>query len=311
MSLTLVEAAKLAANNGETKRAGVIAMFARASQWLASLPFMDIQGNAYAYNREGALPGIAFRGVNESYTESTGIINPLVEALRIAGGDLDVDTAILKTQGEGVRGKHEEMKVKALAAEFTRVLIKGDSTSNPREFDGLQNRVTGSQLINAGATSGGDALSLGILDQAIDQCARPSAIWMNKALRRRISAAVRNTSVSGFIEQTKDDFGRPVVTYNGLPILVPYPDNDGTEPLDFTEANPGGGAAASTSLYVVGVGDGLFTGFQNGGMDVRDLGEVQTAPVKRTRVEWLAGIVVEHGRAVVRLNGIKNAAVVA
>jgi hypothetical protein len=98
--LTLVEAAKLSATNGESKRAAVIAMFAAASQWLSSLIFKDIPGNAYGYNREGALPGVAFRGVNESYTESTGIINPLVEALRIGGGDLDVDMAILKTQGE-------------------------------------------------------------------------------------------------------------------------------------------------------------------------------------------------------------------
>jgi hypothetical protein len=57
---------------------------------------------------------------------------------------------------------HEEMKVKALAAELTRVIIKGDSTSKPREFDGLQNRITGSQLIKAKAsgTDGGDPLSL-------------------------------------------------------------------------------------------------------------------------------------------------------
>jgi hypothetical protein len=81
----------------------VIAMFARrqpvAEHVLAHL-LQGHPGNAYAYNREGTLPGVAFRGVNESYTESTGIVNPLVEALRIGGGDLDVDIAILKTQGE-------------------------------------------------------------------------------------------------------------------------------------------------------------------------------------------------------------------
>jgi hypothetical protein len=73
-------------------------MFARASDLLMALPFKDIQGNAYQYNREGALPGVAFRGVNESYTASTGIINQLVEALRIAGGDLDVDTFIISAR---------------------------------------------------------------------------------------------------------------------------------------------------------------------------------------------------------------------
>ncbi|HEY4133498.1 MAG TPA: hypothetical protein VGM50_22960 [Gemmatimonadaceae bacterium] len=309
--LTLVEAAKLSATNGETKRAAVIAMFAQASQWLMSLAFKDIPGNAYAYNREGTLPGVAFRGVNEAYTESTGVINPLVEALRIAGGDLDVDTAILKTQGEGVRATHEAMKVKALAAEFTRVLIKGDSTSNPREPDGLQVRITGSQLVENGASSGGDVLSLAQLDAAIDQCANPTAIWLPKLMRRRLTQASRNTSTGGFLVQTKDDFGRPLQTYNGLPLLTAYPDNGGTEPITYTEVGSGGGTAQSASLYVVGVGDGYFSGIQNGVMDVRDLGELQTTPAKRTRVEWLASICVEHGRSVVRLRGIKDGAVVA
>lgn len=311
MSLTLVEAAKIAANGGETKRGAVIAMFAAASQWLASLVFKDIQGNAYAYNREGTLPSVAFRGINESYTESTGIINPLVEALRIAGGDLDVDMAILKTQGDGVRAVHEQMKVKALAAELTRVLIKGDSTSNPREFDGLQNRIVGGQLVENGATSGGDVLSLAQLDAAIDQCVNPTAIWLPKLMKRRITQASRSTTVGGFITTGKDDFGRPVSFYNGLPLLTAYPDNGGTEPITYTEVGSGGGTAQCASLYVLGVGDGLVSGIQNGGIDVRDLGEVQSAPVKRTRVEWLAGLCVEHGRAAVRLRGIKDGAVVA
>lgn len=311
MPLTLIEAAKLSATNGETKRAAVISMFARESAILAALPFEDIQGNAYSYNREGALPGVAFRGVNEAYVESVGVINPLVEALRIGGGDLDVDLAILKTQGEQVRATHEQMKAKALAAEITRVIIKGDSTSNPREFDGLQTRITGTQLIAAGATSGGDALSLAILDQAIDQTTNPSAIIATKAIRRLLTVAARTTTVGGFIGYTKDSFGRPVTTYNGLPIIVPYPDNGGTEPIGFNEANPGGGSAVGTSIYVVGFGDGLLRGIQNGIMEVRDLGEVQTIPVKRTRVEWLVGMVIEHGRAATRLWGVKNAPVVA
>ncbi len=313
MSLTLIEAAKLAANEGETKRAGVITMFAR-SPILAAIPWKDIQGNAYAYNREGVLPGVAFRGVNEAYTESTGVINPLVEALRICGGDLDVDTAILQTQGAEVRAVHEAMKATALAQELTRVIIKGDSTSQPREFDGFQVRLTGNQLIAAGTTDAGDALSLAKLDQAIDACFNPTHIIMNKAMRRRFSAAARTTAVAGYVTYSQDEFGRQQMQYNGLPILVPYPDNGGTEPMAFDEAGDVGGTpggSSSTSIYVVSFGDGMVTGLQNGVMQVRDLGELQTQPVKRTRVEWLAGLCIEHGRAAVRLGGISDAAIVA
>lgn len=311
MPLTLVEAAKIAANNGETKRAAVISMFARESSLLARMPFRDIQGNAYSYSREGALPGVAFRGVNEAYTESVGVINPLTEALRIGGGDLDVDMAILKTQGDGVRGTHEQLKVKALAAEVTRVIIKGDSTSNPREFDGWQVRVTGSQKIAAGATSGGDALSLAILDQAIDQTAGANVIVASKALRRLIQVAARTPTLAGYVTYRPDEFGKRITQYNGIDIVVPYEENDGTEPLAFDEVNPGGGSAVGTSLYVAALGDGKVQGIQNGVMEVRDLGELQTTPAKRTRVEWLVAQVVEHGRALTRIWGIKNAAIVA
>lgn len=309
MALTLVEAAKL--NSGQVIQSAVIEMFARESDILRVLPFEDIAGNAMRYNREEALPGIAFRGVNESYSESTGVVNPIVEALAIAGGDLDVDRFIVQTQGAEQRAVHERLKVKALAAQWASNFIKGDSTVDPRQFDGLQVRLTGSQLVNNGATSGGDALSLIQLDNLIDQVPNCTHLIMNKAMRRLITAASRNTTVAGYIEYTLDEFGRRVTQWQGIPIVVPYSDNGGTEMLDFTEANPGGGGAASTSIYAVSFGPGMLTGIQNGIMDVRDLGELQTAPKYRTRVEWYAAIAMKHGRAAARLNGIKNAAVVA
>lgn len=310
MALTLIEAAKLAANNGETKRAGVIAMFAEQSAWLAAMNIINIQGNAYAYNQEGVLPGVAFRGVGEAYPESTGIINPLAESLRISGGDLDVDKFILDTQGEQVRARHEAMKVKALAADITRVMIKGNSESNPREFDGLQTRVVGSQLIANGATSGGDPLSLGNLDAAIEAVPGANAIMIPRALRRRFTAAMRNQTLTGNIMQSVDQFGRIQTSYAGIPLLPAYPENDGVDPLGFDEAGPGGGST-SASVYVARIGDGYLSMIQNGTMSVRDLGELQTAPLFRTRVDWNVGLVVEHGRAVARLWGVSNAAIVA
>ncbi len=313
MSLTLVEGAKLALANGETKRAGVIAQFARTSSWLANIPFRDIPGNAYAYNREGVLPGVAFRGINETYTASTGVVNPLSEALRIGGGYLDVDRAQVKMFGDTVRTTHEMLKVKALAAAVTSKMVKGDSTSDPRESDGLQNRLTGAQLISAGSTNGGDPLSLAKVDEAIDAVSGPNKqIWLSKALMRRFTAAARTPSVSGYITYAQDAFGRTVTQYNGIPLVPAYPDNDGTEPLPFTETGAGGATATATSLYVVSLGDGYVSGIQNGMMEVIDQGLLDTEPKFRTLVEWLVSpIVVEHGRAAARLYGISDAAIVA
>lgn len=308
MGLTLVEAAKLA--SGDVVKSAVIEMFAMASDILMTLPFEGISGNAVKYNREQTLPGIAFRGVNESYTESTGVINPMTEALVIAGGDLDVDRFIVQTQGEQQRSIHEGMKIKALADSWTTKFIKGDTTSNTREFDGLQVRLTGNQKIANGSTSGGDVLSLAKLDELIDSVDSPTHLIMSKAMRRRLTQASRNTGVGGFITFQQDAFGRRQEVYAGLPILVAYNSNGGTEPLGFDEANPGGGSAVGTSIYAVSFGEGMLTGIQNGDIDVRDLGELQTAPVFRTRVEWYSSIAMYHGRAASRLWGIKDGAVV-
>ena len=56
--------------------------------------------------------------------------------------------------------------------------------------------------------------------------------------------------------------------------------------------------------------DGL-TGLQNGSIDVRDMGELQTSPVYRSRVEWYNGIAIYNGRAATRLWSISDAAIAA
>jgi hypothetical protein len=314
MALTLLESRKLGA--GEVMRNAVIEEYAASSDILRELPFENIDGGAYAYNREDTLPAVGFRGVNEGYAEGTGVINPQVETLSIAGGDLDVDQYIIDTHGPQARSTHEMMKVKALSLRWTREFIKGDSVANPRVFDGLQARVTGTQLMNAGATSGGDQLSLSMLDDVIDLVDMPTHIIMNKKMRNLLSAASRQTSVGGFITYAQNEFGQRVASYGGLPILIADYDNEGAQILGFTEANPGGGSPASTSIYVVSFGASMLTGIQGRsrgqfGVNVRDLGEQDAKPVLRTRIEWNSGFAVLHGRAVARLQGVRSAAVVA
>lgn len=309
MALTLLEASKL--NKGDVVRSSIIEMFARNADVLRVMPFMDVPGGAYAYNQEGTLPGVAFRGFNEAYAESVGVINPEVEVMRIAGGDLDVDKALIKTRGSQVKSQHVSMKVKALTLYLLKKIMKGDSSSDPREFDGLQTRLTGSQLINAGSTNGGDPLSLAKLDEAIDAVDNPTHLIMSKAMRRRLAAASRSTTVGGFITWEKDEFGRKIASYADLPILICDYDDDGDRILDFDEVGSGGSTASATSIYVVSMGENMLTGLQNGVMEVNDLGEIDEKPVLRTRVEWIVGMAALHGRCAARLRGISNAAVVA
>jgi hypothetical protein len=307
MALNLVEAAKRFQNPIQS---AIVEMFAEGSDVLQFLPFQTIQGGAMRYNREETLPGVGFRGVNEAYSESTGVLNPIMEPLVIAGGDLDVDAFILRTQGEDQRSVQESMKVKALALRWTETFIKGDNATEPREFDGLQMRLTGSQKIVAGATANGTPLSLAKLDELIDAVDNPTALIMNKAMRRRLTTAARTTSVAATINYEQDAFGRRLTQYNDLPILIADQDETGTDILGFTEA-ASSGTATGTSIYCVSFTEGMMHGIQSSDIMVKDLGELETKPVFRTRVEWDCGIAIKHGKAAARLWSISDAAVTA
>lgn len=302
MALTLTEAAKLSQN---TLQRGVIETFARTSSFLEMLPQMDISGNAYAYNVEGALPGIGFRDVNEAYTASEGVINPASEKLYIAGGDVDVDRFIVQTRSNvnDVRAIHTEMKAKALALAITNQYFNGDQAVNAKGFDGMKKRLTGNQVISAG--DNGAQLTITMLDELIDSVeGEPSALFVSKAMRREIKRVIQ--AHNGYSESSFDAFGRPVMTYGGIPIRVIETDNAGAEILAFNETQ--GTSNITGSIYAVKFGPEQYvSGLQNGGVSVRDLGELDTLPVYRTRIEWYAGMAVFHPKAAARLKGVLKA----
>jgi len=315
-ALTLIESAKMHANAGRYFEAAVVQMFAEANEITRLLPFKTIQGSAYQYNQEGELPAVAFRGVNESFTASVGAINPVVEPLRISGGDIDVDRFIVTNEGEDARSVQERMKIKAIMEDFQRAFIKGDSSTNPKEFDGLQSRLTGDQVISnkrADSPAGGEVLSLNKLDEAIDAVMEPTHILLSKAMRRRLTQAARNSSVGGNIDFRPDEFGRRVMFYSELPVVALEDASGGDTVLPFEEAaSDAGGSDVNTSIYVVSFKENHLTGIQGAAsLNPRDLGEIDDKPVYRTRVEWDIAIALMHGRAASRLRDIIDGAVVA
>ncbi|MBW2593397.1 MAG: phage major capsid protein [Deltaproteobacteria bacterium] len=302
--LTLLESAKLVT---DPLQRGVIEIFPRVSPVLERLPFFGVNGQAYKYNQEQTLPGIAFRGINESYTESTGVVNPCVEALYVMGGISYVDRALVKTQGNvnDLRATYDSMKAKAAALEYTKKFFKGSNSTDPNEFDGLDERLTGDQKIAAGSTSGGDTLTLAMLDILIDAVqGSPDVLFMNKTMRRKVNSLMR---AAGQAQETVSDvFGRQINAYAGVPIGVIEEDKDGDQILDFDEECPGGGSDVGTSLYAVRFGVVEYvSGLQAGIMDVLDLGLNRT--MYETLIEWITGMGVFHPKAAARLYGVKNA----
>ncbi len=295
--LTISEWQKL---NPTPLASGIIEIFARENPVLLNLPFINVKGNAYTYNREQTLPGIAFRGFNEGYTESTGVVNPLTELLTIIGGDSDFDVAQIKmgTGDNDTRAVHDAMKAKALSLTWLKTFFFGNATTTPREFDGLNQRLTGNQVISAGTN--GAALTMDMLDQLIDSIqGTPSMLLMNKAARR---AVVKLGRQSGVVTVSRDYFGREVDTYSGVPIGVIEDGADGNPILTSTETQ--GSSNATTSLYAVKFGPDAMLGIQTEPMDVRDLGEIETKPAYRTRIEWYSGLAMKHPKCAARLKGV-------
>lgn len=309
MGISLLEYAKMAGLN--TKRGTIIELFAKSNAILNAMTFETIQGTGIDYDQEAALPGVAFRGINEEYTASAGVVNPMHDPLKIAGGTLDVDSALIKMMGEGIRSKHEAMKVKALSLKISKMIIKGDSQADAKEFDGLQRRLANDQKIcvTANITDSVGALTLAKLDEAIDQTENPTALIMNKKLRRLLTQASRTSTIGGYVTYTQDNWGRQVPKYADLPILDAGKDETNSDIIPLTETAGDAGADA-TSLYVVSFGDGMVEGIQNGVMEVDDLGKTDSGVIYRTLVEWLVGMALYHPRAATRLWNISTATAV-
>ncbi len=315
MAVTLVESAKLSQNDLQR---GVIETFVQSSPILDRIPFMGIEGNAYAYNEEATLPGVAFRAVNEAYVESTGTVNQKTESLVILGGDADVDKFIVQTRGNlnDQRAVQTAMKVKSASYKFQDTFFNGDVSVDTKAFDGLKKRLTGAQVIDAG-TNGAPVLGNGASDaqaffDALDAlvAAVPGisgengAIYANAAVQSKIRSAGRRL---GGVEMVREDLtGKRVLQWNGIPVLDPGATAAGVNILPQTETQ--GSSSAASSVYAVKFGndegDQAVTGLTNGGVQVYDLGELQEKPAYRTRIEFYTGLAIFGGKAAARLRGV-------
>lgn len=309
MALTLLDAA--IQQRVDRLQMATVAMFAQASPLMERLPFRKIDGSALTYDVESALPGIAWRAVNSPYTESTGLINPTTERLKILGGEVKVDNFIINTQPSGVKdvkARQFAMKVRALANEWDRAFLEGDDLVDPNQMVGLRRRLTGAQVLLQAA--GGGTLTLAALDQLIDLVPFPDKVLlMNRTARRKVTTLVNAVGGSSLISYTQDTFGRQVRQYAEVPILVVETLGDASTYLDYDE-DPGDGVSDTASIYCVAMGEGRVEGIYNhaGGkmVDVKDFGEQQAEPRIMGRIEGNFGMAIYHPRAAARLRGITN-----
>lgn len=308
MAQTLLEYSK---GTRDSLLAGVIKTFAVNSPILRMLPWRTVDGGALQYNVEDALPGIGFRNINQAYTEQVGVWLPQVEKVKIMGGDMDTDKALVRRFGEGRRASDIEAQARASALAFDKYFFDGDEASDVKQFDGINKRINGtSQVVytdhvgSAGANL--DENCVDILIDALDD--KPDLLVMGKAVYRQFKYVFKSNSQ---ITLQPNEWGMRVAYYDGIPIGIVDKDHMGSVILDMDET-VGSTPGTCGSIYAFKFdADRYVCGIQSAPPDGKDLGEIDSKPVLRYRLDWDCGYAIFHPRCVARLAGITAASGIA
>jgi hypothetical protein len=290
MALTLAEAAKL---SNDMLLQGVVETIVKDSPIIQQLPFIEIVGNGLTYNQEKTLPSIDFYDVGDSWSESTPTFEQKTANLKIMGGDADVDNFLKATRSniQDLEAAVIELKTKALRRKFEEIFIYGDSSSNPKEFDGLRTLIdttSASDQVIAMADTGA-TLTLAKLDELIDAVkgGKPDMLLMSRRSRRKLNALVRATG--GMMETERDNWGNFVELWDGIPIGASDWILD-THTLSGSVETATTGDTCST-IYAIQVGEGGLCGLTSPGhIQVEPVGSLESKDASRTRIKWYVSL---------------------
>lgn len=301
MPLLKVEAEKLSNNMLE---AGVIEEIIDRDDLFAIFPFMRVNGKAYVYNREKTISEAPFVDPNETITEGAATFDEVTTTLKIIAGDVDVDKFLQTTMGDTNNQKAIQIleKAKGLARQFKKTLITGNSSSNTKQFDGLEKLCVAEQVLTAGDGTNSTSLTLTLLDELLDKIPLGADCLIMRgehirAFRTLMRAAGGNTAVDLMLEE----FGRPMLTHNGVPILRNdfIPEYEvGSEDSKVKCAN----IYAARFNEVNGV-HGIYGG-DNAGIVVEEIGTVQNKDATRTRVKWYVGTALKATHALAMMKNV-------
>ncbi len=298
MALTLAEAAKL---SRDMVLAGVMESIIKESPVLDVLPFIDVVGNAFVYNRLAAEPGVAFQAVGDTWTESTPTYTKVTQVLTILGGDADVDNYIQLTRSD-VQDQEAvviQQKAKALARKWEDTFINGDTAVDADAFNGLD-KLVGSGPAGQTASMGtnGGTLTLAKLDELIDVVKTKNiALMLSRRSRRTLQNLVRTSGA--VLESRPGTFLEWIQTYNGVPLFI----ND-----YISDAQTVGTSSDCSTIYCFSLGEqdqGVVGLTAPGGPVVEKVGELETKDAVRWRVKWYSAIAWLSELSAGRLIGVR------
>lgn len=299
MPLLKAEAAKL---SRDQMVAGVIEEIIERDDLFALLPFAQVNGKAYVYNREKTLAEADFIDPNETIAESASEFDQKVETLRILAGDLDIDKFLQATQSDTNDQLATQIaaKAKGVGRKFHRTLARGNASTNPKEFNGLPQLVAASQSISMGTN--GAALTLSALDELLDAVPNGAdAIIMRRGTIRAYRNLLRAQPGNDAVIQMLPEFGRPMLTHNGIPIIM-------NEFLAGDEVQGSGTATCSVYAARFNELDGLhgLYGGDSAGVVIENIGTVQNKDAIRIRLKWYVSTVLKSTKSLARLKGVTN-----
>ena len=313
MPLLQTEADKMSNNQ---LIAGVIEEIIERDDLFAVLPFVRVNGKAYVYHREdvGASNNITlgaglptFLNPNDTVVEGAVPFVEVVTKLRILAGDVDVDKFLQEVESD----TNDQMaiqiakKAKAVGRAFHNALANGDSSVVTTSFDGIK-AISSNAQANVAQTivagTNGAALTLSMLDQLIDAVPNgPDVLVMRRGTIRAFRALLRASGGARPDDFMVPQFGRPMLTHNGVPILM----------NDFLPGNETVGSSnVTTSIYAMRLNEvdglhGLYGG-ADAGLRIEDVGTVQNKDANRIRVKWYCGMALKSSKSMARMTGITN-----
>ena len=260
------------------------------------------------------------RSINSEYTANEAKRQEKTAKAVILGGSFEVDRVIANTSG-AVDEIQFQLNQKILAGRnyFHNLVINGTSASSgagyvANTFDGLKKTLTGSDteftsavdLSTSAMMDSNYNAFLDELDSFLGELdGTPDILLMNNKMLTKLRSIARR---AGYWAQTRDEFGRVVDTYNGIPMLDLGKYYNGSGTVDVVETSaPSTSAFGMTSIYAVCLGLDAFHGITVTGDNIvhtylPDL----TAPgaVKTGEVEMIAGVVLKNTRKAGVLKGI-------
>jgi len=288
MALTLTESGKL--SNDMVQR-GVVETIVEESPILRMLRFETIEGNSFKYNQETTLGGAQFYAVNATWTEATATFTQKTANLAILGGDADVDNFVQRVRSniQDQRAVQTALKAKSVSRQFEQTFVGGDTATDANAFDGLWKLAAAGQTLDVNA-----AVSLAKVDELIDliKGGKPDLILTTKKQRRTVKGLFQASA--HYVEPGESSFGRQVMMYDGIPFEV----SDFLSDVE-TQTVLSGGAQSSMYAIHFSEADGVV-GLQNGGVEVIDLGQLESKDAQRVRIRWYVSIALLRDSALAR-----------